>query len=475
MSPPWGHTAPRADGTDRGCAAQLDGAKAQGRKRDQSKESKRRSEISLRTAASLRLCVKSPSFRRSLAGWLAGALLALLLWLPLYAQEDGVYTVAPGDTLGVIANRFGVPLDALVQVNAIDDPNRITVGQRLLIPTADGQAPLAAIPTAVRHAAPGDTLAAFAARYGQEAALLAELNGLDSSARLFPGQPLRVPVAGLPATDPLRLGAVTAVEAPAAITQGRTGRVVVTTDRPTALRGTWLDQELVFTPLDETGLRHFALLPAPALQDAGDYELLLGYTTARGQPVDAVWPVAVEAGGYASQQIVIDAATASSMTPEVVRAETTRAIDLWSQVSADLRWQGPFARPIDPQYATTSPFGTRRTYSVSDIGNFHAGQDFGAPEGVLVTAPAEGVVVLAEPLVVRGNAVILDHGRGIFTGYWHLSEIKVAPGQVVAPGDAIGLVGNTGLSTGAHLHWELRINGVAVDPMQFLEESVAGE
>jgi murein DD-endopeptidase MepM/ murein hydrolase activator NlpD len=80
------------------------------------------------------------------------------------------------------------------------------------------------------------------------------------------------------------------------------------------------------------------------------------------------------------------------------------------------------------------------------------------------------VVVLAEPMAVRGNAVIIDHGGGVFTGYWHMSEMKVAAGMEVATGDVLGLVGNTGLSTGAHLHWELRIDGVAVDPMQFLDE-----
>ena len=408
-------------------------------------------------------------------GLLGALVLATLLWLPLQAQDGGVYIVAPGDTLGVIAARFGIPLDLLTQVNEIDDPNRITVGQRLLIPTADGQLPLAAIPTAVRRAEPGDTLFTFSARYGQAVQLLADLNNLDSATRLFPGQPLRVPEEGLPATAPLRFGAVTAVTAPAAIIQGRTGRVVVTTDRPLELRGAWLDQTLVFTPLGEDGLQQFALLPAPALQEVGAYDLVVGYTTAQGQPVDERWSVTVEAGDYASQQIVIDDAKASAMTPEAVQGEVQRVVDLWTQVSPDLLWLGPFARPIDVQYATTSPFGTRRTYSVSDIGNFHAGQDFGAGEGVLVTAPAAGIVVLAEPLVVRGNAVILDHGRGIFTGYWHLSEIAVEPGQVLAPGDTIGLVGNTGLSTGAHLHWELRINGVAVDPMQYLEESPTGE
>jgi murein DD-endopeptidase MepM/ murein hydrolase activator NlpD len=192
----------------------------------------------------------------------------------------------------------------------------------------------------------------------------------------------------------------------------------------------------------------------------------------RGAPVSRTWPLAVEDGGYASQEIVVSDDKAAQMTPDAIRIERDMVVDIWSQASPILLWQGPFVRPIDPQYPTTSPFGTRRAYSVADIGNFHAGQDFGAPEGVLVTAPAAGTVVMAAPVTVRGNAVILDHGRGIFTGYWHLSEIKVAIGQQVAAGDVVGIVGNTGLSTGAHLHWEMRINGVAVDPMQFLDEPV---
>ena len=73
---------------------------------------------------------------------------------------------------------------------------------------------------------------------------------------------------------------------------------------------------------------------------------------------------------------------------------------------------------------------------------------------------------------MRGNAVIIDHGRGIFTGFWHMSEIRATVGQQVAAGDIVGIVGNTGLSTGAHLHWEMRVYGVAVDPIQFLEEAV---
>jgi murein DD-endopeptidase MepM/ murein hydrolase activator NlpD len=81
-------------------------------------------------------------------------------------------------------------------------------------------------------------------------------------------------------------------------------------------------------------------------------------------------------------------------------------------------------------------------------------------------------VVLAEPLTVRGNAVIVDHGLGVHTGYWHLSRIDVAAGQVVKVGDAIGQVGTTGLSTGSHLHWELRIGDVPVDPMEWTRRTI---
>ena len=387
--------------------------------------------------------------------------------------------MAQGDTLGAIATRFGVTLDALVAANGIADPNQITVGQVLAIPTGSDPAAIAAASgaaysgaTAGVRARPGDTLAALAARYGQDPAMLAGLNGMDVETRLFPGQPVNLPAEAAPAQAPAYLGAITAVEVTPAIVQGRTGHVYVDTVRPVALTGTWLGQPIVFTSVDAAGLRQFALLPVGPLQEPGSYDLVLGYTTLRGAPISRSWSIAVEEGGYESQQIVVSEDVAAQMTLDAIQAELDKVVTTWSQVSPTLLWSGPFLRPIDPQYLTTSPFGTRRDYSVADMGNFHAGQDFGAPEGVLITAPADGVVVLAEPLTVRGNAVILDHGRGIFTGFWHMSEIRVTVGQQVAAGDIIGVVGNTGLSTGAHLHWEMRIYGVAVDPLQFLEEAV---
>ena len=87
-------------------------------------------------------------------------------------------------------------------------------------------------------------------------------------------------------------------------------------------------------------------------------------------------------------------------------------------------------------------------------------------------AAASGTVVLADTLNVRGNAVVIDHGWGVYTGYWHQTEIYVQPGERVSTGQVIGTVGSTGRVTGAHLHWELWVNGVPVDPMQWVRQSL---
>ncbi|HMN30839.1 MAG TPA: peptidoglycan DD-metalloendopeptidase family protein, partial [Caldilineaceae bacterium] len=383
--------------------------------------------------------------------------------LPVLAQDTvGNYTVVAGDTLFAIAQRFGVSVDDLVALNNLTDASLIRVGQVLLIPAAG--AGLASVPTSLVQANPGETLQTVAQRYSQDVTVLASLNQLSVTTHLFPGQSIRLPADQAPA-PPLHFGALREINWPAELVQGRTGRLIVTTRRPLPLTANWNGLPLPFLPLDESATRYFTFLPVPALLGPGSYPLTVTYTAANGMLLQRERLMPVLDGGYDSQLIDLPPDRATLLDPTLVTSETNLVAAVWSQMSPQLWWRGAFQRPIAEQYETTSPFGTRRSYNGGPYDSYHAGQDFGAPPGITVTAPAAGYVALAEPLQVRGNAVIIDHGDGVFTGYWHLSELHVAIGQRVNAGDPIGLVGNTGLSTGAHLHWEMRIYGIAVDPM----------
>jgi len=100
--------------------------------------------------------------------------------------------------------------------------------------------------------------------------------------------------------------------------------------------------------------------------------------------------------------------------------------------------------------------------------SYHRGTDFRARAGTPVYASNFGIVRLAKNLFYSGNIVIMDHGKGIFTNYAHLSKIQVVAGQQVTRGDQIGLSGATGRVSGPHLHWGVKINAAYVDPLQFL-------
>jgi murein DD-endopeptidase MepM/ murein hydrolase activator NlpD len=116
----------------------------------------------------------------------------------------------------------------------------------------------------------------------------------------------------------------------------------------------------------------------------------------------------------------------------------------------------------------TSGFGNR--YDPFNGGNAqHAGVDMAGPLGTPIYASADGVVVRAGWVGAYGNMVEIDHGRGLTTRYGHLSAINVNVGERVSQGDVVAAMGSTGRSTGSHLHYEVRINGAAVNPMPFLE------
>jgi murein DD-endopeptidase MepM/ murein hydrolase activator NlpD len=130
----------------------------------------------------------------------------------------------------------------------------------------------------------------------------------------------------------------------------------------------------------------------------------------------------------------------------------------------------PSQKPVK-EFRYTSGFGVRGNPFGGHGGEMHPGMDMAAPTGTPVYATADGIVGRAERAGGYGNLIQLEHGKGLESRYGHLSEILVHDGQRVHRGDLIGLVGSTGRSTGSHLHYEVRIDGRAVNPMPFLQTS----
>jgi murein DD-endopeptidase MepM/ murein hydrolase activator NlpD len=130
-------------------------------------------------------------------------------------------------------------------------------------------------------------------------------------------------------------------------------------------------------------------------------------------------------------------------------------------------WRGRFIDPL-PGRKVGTVFGVRRI--INNIPkNPHSGVDITADEGEPVKAPNDGVVILVDDQFYSGNSVVLDHGQGIYTMFFHLSKATVKYGQAVRKGDVIALVGSTGRSTGAHLHWGVRVQGAKVDPLELIK------
>jgi murein DD-endopeptidase MepM/ murein hydrolase activator NlpD len=165
--------------------------------------------------------------------------------------------------------------------------------------------------------------------------------------------------------------------------------------------------------------------------------------------------------------------SAAEIDQASIEQERARLMAIWTQVTPHPQWTAPFDLPIQQYLEISAPYGARRSYNGGPYRTYHEGVDFSAYGGTPVFAPAAGTVVLAEPLFVRGGAVIINHGLGVYSGYYHMSSVSVSPGQQLQPGDPLGEVGTTGLSTGNHLHWDLLINGVWVNAAAWRERDLA--
>jgi murein DD-endopeptidase MepM/ murein hydrolase activator NlpD len=235
---------------------------------------------------------------------------------------------------------------------------------------------------------------------------------------------------------------------------------------PASAVGRWNDRPFYLRPLPGGGA--FALLGADMLQESGTYPLEVVVADGHGQSTSHRLMVEVVRAERPVQRLTLPAEMVTPRDPETIRRiERERALiaEVYARMETPPLWTS-FVQPVDD--SISSVFGLQRILN-GEPRTPHNGIDFRSPLGTPVRAAADGIAVLVDDLYYTGKTVILDHGEGLFSLYAHLHEFLCESGQQLRQGDILGKVGSTGRSTGAHLHWGMRLRGERVDPLLLLQ------
>lgn len=453
-----------------------------------------------------------------------------LICIPVHsveAQEEPnnpVYIVQQGDSLGTIAARFGIPTEDLISVNNINNPNEIFIGMQLIIPGLDG---ISGILNTVNIQL-GEDLDYLSMFYDIPDPILIRLNRITSPMEIYSNSNLIIPqqdkiptsleplgfsgtirstmeIALLSDSNPWLIiegnslkgsshifldddfylsketdnqklkpdiisPIIRTVEfSPTPLVQGSTAIIRVTTKSPIQLQGSLSGLTLNF--FLESDNQYVAYQGIFGNANPGLTELVVfgNLHDITFYQFDQMIPV-VE-GSFGSEALIVDPST---IDPVVINSENEKIISIIGRANPLSTIIKPFQCPMEKPICIKSWFGSRRSFNDGVYNDFHGGLDFGlcATVNTLNTyATAPGTVVYTGQLDIRGNTIFIDHGWGIYSGYYHLSEIDVKVGDRVEAGQMIGLIGATGRVTGPHLHFDIWVNGVQVDPFEWLDNS----
>jgi len=437
---------------------------------------------------------------------------------PVQAQDqpdEPIYIVQSGDNLTSIAVKFGVSLNSLLEANAITDPNTLNVGDRLIIPGLEGVRGILAIKTVPL----GENITGILRKYQLPSDILTRLNRITSPSEVYAGVELilpetedidlHFPLVSLkenqslleaavlsnrnpwllinpnslmgswdsPAGEPLYVRINDSEETSSAVSplisnikvdplplvQGKTTTVVVETTQPSSLKGTLAGQELHFFEL-EAG-RYVAFVGISAIHETGLSEIWLETRTTEGEKSEIQQMIYLAPGQFVNESVV--GVQPSTIDPDVIMQED-QALSKLLTITPVRHWTSTFEWPVD-EPCPASRFGNRRSYNSGQYFYYHTGLDFTVcAQNLNIYASAPGTVIFAGPLEIKGLFTVIDHGWGIYTGYAHQAEQFVGVGDRVEARQLIGTIGNTGRSVGPHLHWEVWVNGIQVDPLDWV-------
>jgi murein DD-endopeptidase MepM/ murein hydrolase activator NlpD len=215
-----------------------------------------------------------------------------------------------------------------------------------------------------------------------------------------------------------------------------------------------------------------AVLAIPSTSESG----FASIRVLDGEETLADIPIIIAEREFVSEEIELnqDLTNIRTVPDPQKTAESELLWSVLSKTGTGIYCPGNFVPPVTST-RRTSFFGDRRVYKYSDGSRdtaIHAGVDYGVPTGTPVFACGNGRVILARPRIVTGNSVVIEHLPGVYSLYYHLDKIEAVEGTMAAAGGRIGLSGATGLATGPHLHWEIRVSGENTDPDAFIARPI---
>jgi murein DD-endopeptidase MepM/ murein hydrolase activator NlpD len=383
---------------------------------------------------------------------------------------SGLLAIKPvhfGDTLQSLSRQYRVPPDILRRINHIISPTELFVGDDFIVLQQDDQSAM----TNRTSLGQAETMLELAIKAGSDPWTIAQINGITNPSANLPGDILYLP-GGKTSSAPSGLPdvIVSAEVDPLPLRQGMTAQIKVVTSQPVTLGGMLVDKSLHFLQVDSN--TQVALQGIHAMLDPGVYPLRLDATKLDGSIQSFEQMVLVRSAEFPTDPALeVDPST---IDPAVTGPEDQWLLSVTSVFTPEKYWNGVFLLPVDSQYCIRSGFGDRRSYNGGALHSFHTGLDYGVcsqSHPFDIYATADGVVVFTGTKTVRGNATIIDHGQGIFSAYYHQDEAYVKIGDHVTAGQLIGKIGATGRVTGAHLHFEIWVNGIQVSPLQWLAKA----
>lgn len=356
-----------------------------------------------------------------------------------------------------------VPLDLMNRINFITNPDALYAGQTYYVIFKD-ELPQISIPVAASL-----TDLELAVQQGVNPWLPAAFNDLAGTWEILPNDTLFLPAdqAASGIANPPSISNMSV--SPLPLRQGKTTEFRADVEGDALLSGALGDYTLNFFPAAD-GTR-VALQGIERMKDPGLLPLVLTLTDPQGAAYSVQHNLLLTKVDY-GVDVPFQVAD-NYVDPEVTEPELNLIRDLTLIAPADRQWDGRFVAPSPYPDLLTSTYGRLRSYNGSNFIYFHAGLDFVGSTLDPVYAAANGTVVFNGELTVRGNAVVISHGWGVYSGYWHLTESNVAVGDYVEAGRKIGISGATGRVTGPHLHFEMMVGGVQVDPTDWLNGNYA--